>query len=643
MKIPSINYLLENAKKAFLRFYLSIISAVLAVSISIYLVEHSDDVVTLFPYINLLLSTSLGIPLYFSVSILLENRPLKLVKKITIYAITTLLLVAIYFSLPKSELTNNTDVPYIRYTLYNLIAHLVVSFIPYLKTAQLNGFWNYNKALFLRFWSAALYSSFLYIGIIIALTSLKLLFDIDIHEELYFEIFIFIIGIFNTWFFVAGIPDNLDELDTVTSYPNGLKIFTQYILLPLLILYLVILYVYGAKIVILSDWPKGIVAYLISGVSTLGIFTLLLIYPYGKLKGNTWIQKFTSLYYYLLFPLIAFLFIAIFIRINDYGVTINRYIIVLLGLWLTLVAVYFSINKTNIKFIPISLAIILALMSFGPWGMFATSERSQVERLKNYLVEGGILVNSSIQNAPNWTLDSNTQYLSVPELKNCEKLSDSVHNEVVSIIEYLESSHGFGSIQAWFHQDIDSIYKSLLDSNPYLETDLYIRSMGLENTHYALASKEIKSNMLGRQYFKCSGKNAKLKQVSGYDLFTEFDIRIHSNDPNIHKAVFPFEENLIYINHTDSLATSLQIQYNDSLLSFQLEDLLKRIYDENINTEAKNFRAIRVVLNSKDRILINKSENLEIKLIIDHLSFFEENDLVQLDYISGDLYLKLIE
>ena len=124
-----------------------------------------------------------------------------------------------------------------------------------------------------------MYSGFLYVGLILALSALKLLFDIEIHEELYLEFYIVIIGLFNTWFFVSGIPSNLEELENVNEYPKGLKIFAQYVLLPLLVLYLIILYAYGAKILIFWDWPKGIVSYLISCVSVLGILTVLLFYP----------------------------------------------------------------------------------------------------------------------------------------------------------------------------------------------------------------------------------------------------------------------------------------------------------------------------------------------------------------------------
>jgi hypothetical protein len=112
-------------------------------------------------------------------------------------------------------------------------------------------------------------------------------------------------------------PDDFDELDNVEYYPFGLKVFSQYILLPLLLLYLIILYIYGGKIITLWDWPKGVVSWLIVAVSVIGIFTLLLIYPYGQKEENSWIKKITKVYYFLVIPLVVLLFLAISIRLAE--------------------------------------------------------------------------------------------------------------------------------------------------------------------------------------------------------------------------------------------------------------------------------------------------------------------------------------
>ncbi len=101
----------------------------------------------------------------------------------------------------------------------------------------------------------------------------------NIPGKRYVELWILINGMFMTLFFLAGIPPDLDSLDASTDYPKSIRIFAQHILFPLVIVYLVILYAYLAKILIVWDWPQGWVSKLILGFSATGILSLLLLHP----------------------------------------------------------------------------------------------------------------------------------------------------------------------------------------------------------------------------------------------------------------------------------------------------------------------------------------------------------------------------
>ncbi|MBP9152888.1 MAG: DUF4153 domain-containing protein [Flavobacteriales bacterium] len=525
MKLVSINYLVNRSKESLLRFPLTILSALLGVAMAIYLIEYGKDTPNLFPYINFLLTSALGIPLFFCAAVVAQKRDSRTLGLIGA-AVSIVILLLIYFSLPTADETHNTYIPYIRYGVFNVIIHLLVSFAPFLGSKELVGFWNYNKGLFIRVFIAGIYSGVLYTGLVMALTALHVLFDIEIHEELYFEIWIVITGLFNTWFFVAGLPTDLNELENVHEYPKGLKIFAQYILLPLLVLYLVILYAYGSKILLQWDWPKGIVSYMITAVSVLGILNVLLIHPYGSLSGNEWIKKFSKVYYYLLFPLIALLFMAIWFRVGDYGITINRYAIIALGVWLTIVASYFSFIKGTIKFVPVSLAVILTLSSFGPWGMFSVSEKSQAKRLEDILTESGILKDGKVVNEAIWKVDSvldgngikrrNRNYKGLTNLhsenrfKNEDVLADSLHNEVKSILDYLDDHHGFATIRPWFSQDIDSL---LVAADADNESELYMESLGLKHQH--------RNTNENPQYYEYRATFSEVAVVSGYDFLVK--------------------------------------------------------------------------------------------------------------------------
>lgn len=629
MKLPSIIYLLTSAKESFKRFPLTIISSLIAVVFGVYLTEYFKEMTNMLPYINIMLCLSLGIPLFFCITIVSNKKGFTKRNVFFSNLIAIGILVIIYFTLPNSESTHNISLPYIKYALYNITCHLLISFIPFVSNKQLNAFWHYNKILFIRILTSMLYSGFIYFGIIIALTSLNLLFDIKIHEQLYLEIWIVTIGFFNTWFFVSGIPSDIDCLEDVSDYPKGLKIFTQYVLLPLLGLYLIILYTYGTKILILWDWPRGVVSYLIICMSVLGILAFLLIYPYGNLKDNLWIKKVTKWYYFLLLPLLVILFIAIYMRINDYGITINRYVILILGIWLLIVCLYTALGKTNIKFIPTSLAIILILISFGPWGMFSLSEKSQVNRLKNILEQSKILVNKKIQNEPKWLKDSLPNLYSNKELRNEGKLTDSLHNEVRSILDYLDNHHGFSLIREWYIQNIDSIV-SLNNSRKNLsyannEAEIYMKTLGL---NYEYIYKEYSQTVIDYN----SSLSSSIVLVTGYDYLIDFNKYIYDfDDENICNFMLDnIEYNLIYL---DKPKHSLSLQSEKDTLNFDLNSLLNKLKKEYGKTSKHELPISKMQFKDSLNQFEIKIEFRNIQIKLEKNNFFVKN-------ISGDIFIK---
>ncbi len=629
MKLPSLTYLAQHAKQSLLRFPLSMLSALIAVCAGIYLTEVEKEITNVFPFVNIMLCAGLGIPFYFCATVFANNKDFGFKAKTALNILATIIIVLLYFTLPNIDSTQNTSLPYIRYALYNITIHLLVSFIPFIGSDDLNGFWHYNKILFLRILTSLLYSGFLYAGLSLALVALHLLFDIDIHEELYLDLFIFIIGFFNTWFFISGIPKTFSDLEGIKEYPKGLKVFSQFVLLPLLILYLVILYGYAGKITFLWNWPKGIVSYLIVCVSVLGILTLLLIHPYGNLQGNAWIKKFSRIYYFILFPLVVILFVAIGMRLSDYGITINRYIILVLGVWLTLVCAYFMMGKTNIKFIPISLAILSTLISFGYWGVFSVSERSQVNRLKQVLENGKILQSGKIQNEVIWLKDSLPTLFTKKEDTNEGLLSDSLHNEVKSIMDYLDSHHGFTPIRGWYGQDIDSIakLKSLLHPkwSRVSEDEIYMRSMGLKYQY-------LYSNNSTHYYFNYSVLPNNVTFVHGYDYM--FSFNENPNYEEMYVDSFSVDSILFTLHYPNKSDNQLMLVNRNDSIRLNLGDLMNALI-------SKHGKEYKYDLPVSDMSLIESTNKLAVKMELNSMGLSGNYDSLSMHHLSGKIFLRI--
>lgn len=628
MKLPSLSYLSKNAWDAFLRFPLTVLSALLFVVIGIDLVEWGKDVEEVLPEFNVLLCAGLGISLYFCAKVIADKKGFSLKGKSLLNGFATLLLLAVYFSLPADNSTYLTALPYIKFAIYAITTHLLVSVVPFLFSGQLVGFWHYNKILFLRFLAAVLYSGFIYIGLVLALAALHLLFDVKIPGKLYAEIWITVACFFNTWFFVAGIPKDFEALETRTDYPKALRVFSQYVLLPLLALYLIILYAYGTKILLSWDWPKGVVSYLIICVSVLGILSFLLLHPYGEQNENAWIKKASRGYYFLLFPLLLILFMAIFMRLGDYGITINRYLVLFLGLWLSIVCLYTALGKTNIKFIPGSLATLLLLISFGPWGLFSVSERSQVSRLKAILETGGILEKGKIKNEGQWEKDSIAKWQLKNPNANQGQLNDSLHNEVWSILNYLDDYHGFSAIQGWYAQNLDSIVMARdvdkKQSYSNLEAEMYMRSLGLP--YQKKYSRENNSTI----NFTAEGQY-EITKVSGFDYFLKFERYIY-NKENSRICSFEMDSISGELNYFFQPQGRLSFKWAQDSVLFDLEPLYNKLDAEYGNSERRE-------IPQQDMTLSASNKEFELKLELHDISF-DKKPPQHLSNISGYLLIK---
>lgn len=433
MRLSLFNQVIGQTTTTFKRFSFSLLCAFAATGLAIFLVEKGGSEPSYL--FNIILVAILGIPLFAVIKLTDEQRGWPSIISNGILAGGLLLLVVYFLTLPSDIGTSPYKYIY-RYVLYFLGVHLLVAVGPYIGNSHLSAFWQYNKTLFLRFLTALFFSGVLFVGLTVALGSIQLLFEVDVEEVRYLQLFILLGGVFNTWFFLAGIPP---ARTAPTAYPKGLKVFTQNVLIPLVILYLFILYLYTGKILLQWSWPEGWITYLVLSFSITGILALLLLYPVRERVENRWINTFANSFFWALVPLVILLLLAILRRIWEYSFTIERYFVLMLGLWLAGIVIYFLVTKKqNIKVIPASLCIMAFLISFGPWSAFSVAEQSQLDRLRFYLNKNGILQNGQIQ-------------------KTATVMKFEDRRQISSILRYLNSSHGLKGLQPWFAQDLDSL------------------------------------------------------------------------------------------------------------------------------------------------------------------------------------------
>lgn len=462
MKLPSIQQMLDEAGRAATRFPFVLLAALAGTVAAIISIEHEPVESSSIAY-PIMLASALGILLQLALTLTGEKwkwpRPTLLGAQL----VGVILLVAYALSLPAS-LPHEPALYVIRFALLLTGLALLIMVLPYLKGGELNGFWQFNKAIYFRLFVTGIFAAVLYAGLAIALAALENLFGVDVPGKRYFELWVLIAGLFSPWFFLAGLPTDLDALDRVEEYPKGLKLFAQYILLSLVLVYLVILYAYLFKILLQWNWPKGWVSSLILGFSAVAILAALLLHPVREKTGNAWIKAYSKWLYVALIPLIVVLFLAVFERVGDYGITEPRYAGIVLGLWLTAQVIYFLFSKTkSIKFTVASLCVLAFLVCVGPWSMFSVAEGNQVGRLEQLLSKNRILVNGQV------TSDH-------------EKISHEDAQQISSIVSYLHEIHGYDRIQPWFAVSLRN--DTATTFSRYLPPSEVMEKMGVDFVRY---------------------------------------------------------------------------------------------------------------------------------------------------------------
>ncbi|MGG5207449.1 DUF4153 domain-containing protein [Chryseobacterium sp. MIQD13] len=335
----------------------------------------------------------LGISLMFALKILSQ----RIGKRLLLEVLGTAFLIGFFFVLPQKQ-RDFTEVYGFIIAITFLLSHLLVSFAAFLEKNKELNFWQYNKNLFVNIFLTAVFTGVLTGGVELAILAVDKLFDFNFHDNLYIDTF-YVLAIFGSCFiFLLFNETGLSYLEKDGTYPVILKFFTQFVLIPLLFIYLIILYLYSFKIIINWELPRGWVSYLVLAYSVIGILALLLVYPLKEEKAKSWVKVFSQLFYYTIIPLLVLLFTAIFTRILEYGYTEPRYFVLLLALWLLSVVVYFVFNrKASIKFIPVSLFVFgLFSLIFPYLNAFSVAKRSQKNQLVTLLEENKLLVNNKI-------------------------------------------------------------------------------------------------------------------------------------------------------------------------------------------------------------------------------------------------------
>lgn len=272
----------------------------------------------------------------------------------------------------------------------------------------------------------------------------------------------FITPIFALWQVPLKNNFNKDDFEENIFFSFLIK----YVWIPFIHIYFIILYAYSIKVLLnFSSWPKWEVTWLTIWFST--FWYIIYIFSYIFEDKNKFIWQFRKIFPYVVIPQLFMLFYAIWLRINQYDITTNRYFVVVFWIWLLFISLYFIISRNkSLSFIPALLTLFTILISVWPASVYNLPKTRQFERLLTNLEKAKII---------NWA--------EIIPLKNYEDITPELSKDIYSWIQYVCDYDNCDLIKSLFNERYNEFakkHKLDFEKNKQDELSKYKNSKNIE-------------------------------------------------------------------------------------------------------------------------------------------------------------------
>ena len=268
---------------------------------------------------------------------------------------------------------------------------LSIFIAPFFKQKDENGFWVFlmNNA------KAAVVATAISVVLIAAIDGLLFgffnLFDIKISGRPFaYSAIISLCTILPILFF-SGIP-SIDECLQESPALNKFQVsMNKFLFLPILSLYIILLYAYIAKIIIQWEMPKGMVSYLVSASMMLMLLRVTLTLPERINPKPSFEKKLLKIIPAACIPLVILMSVGIMRRISDYGISEDRYYIAAVNIFYYIIIAILLIDKIRCKskYIAIVFCSMFLILTNGPLSAINVTHRVWINSVKAALVEEG--------------------------------------------------------------------------------------------------------------------------------------------------------------------------------------------------------------------------------------------------------------
>lgn len=365
---------------------------------------------------------------------------------------------------------------------------LGVAIGPYFWRSDNFSFWFYNRQLWQGVAIAIAAGVIWGVGLSAALEGIRYLFEVKIEGEIFGDIWSFALVVFAPLYALSRVPRRFIYTEDDCHAPPQLAFMLNWVLVPLAVVYMLILYAYFIKIAAVQELPRGQLSYMVSAFASLGVLTYMAGWPLRD-TGAPLLRLVVRWFFPALLVPTLMQALAIYRRIEQYGITEQRYVVALSAIWFGVLAVLYTVKKPPLKIIPGLLAVLLLVAALGPVSAPKVAERSQMARLEMLLLSNGILVDGKIR-------------------KTEQAVSVADRRSISSILSFLQQRRKMDRIKPWLPE-------TLAASKTYSPHSL-TKEMGFDYIHrYAMRATS------GPEIIHLGGTgNTNVLEVTGFDFLT---------------------------------------------------------------------------------------------------------------------------
>lgn len=262
--------------------------------------------------------------------------------------------------------------------------------------ATQGGLWFFNLRYGLAAILAGLAGLAFALGLLAIVAALKYLFGINPVHNTEEHIIATACALIAPVYGLSLMPRDLDTALDVADHrgaplERGVSVLVNYILVPVVVVYALILHAYAVKIALTQSLPRGQIGTMVAIYAVGGTGVWLIAWPWRE-TGTRLLRLFMRGWFWLTIIPSALLVIAIWRRVADYGVTPDRYGIALIALWAVLTTAYLAYrrNAADMRAIVGAMAALLLVAAFGPQGAQGTTIRSQLHQFQALLERHGM-------------------------------------------------------------------------------------------------------------------------------------------------------------------------------------------------------------------------------------------------------------